>query len=361
MARIIDVVDHTNVMDDEFTYREPQRGSGDFRMGSQVIVGESQVAVFIRSGEALDELKTGRHTLSTANIPLLAGLIGMATSGRTPFTADLYFINLKDMPQVAWGTNPPIPLETPGKGMGAVLLSTHGTMGLRISAPGRFLKKFGVGKPITRLGDIKNALQTKLLGELTVLLMGSGVSSVPAANGFLGDLESGVLVKLSQAFEEEYGIQITSLDANPFQAKQASPDELMNYVDIAVWERVKRMQVAEIAAGNEGLTGSIAGAGVGLGVGQMVGGAVNPQQQMMMQQQQMMMQQMMQQMMQNQAGAGQTPAVEASSSATATPQSREEIAAFLDQLDVKLMNGELTEEMYKRMHDKWQAKLDGLG
>ncbi|MCA9903741.1 MAG: SPFH domain-containing protein, partial [Anaerolineae bacterium] len=108
MPRIIDVIDHVNVLDDELAYREPQEGSGDWRMGSQVIVGESQAAVFVRGGEALDVLGPGRHTLSTANLPILSGLIGLATSGRTPFTADLYFVNLKDMPQVGWGTNPPI-------------------------------------------------------------------------------------------------------------------------------------------------------------------------------------------------------------------------------------------------------------
>ena len=56
MARIIDVIDHVNVADDELTYREPQGGSGDWRLGSQVIVGESQAAVFVRGGEALDVL-----------------------------------------------------------------------------------------------------------------------------------------------------------------------------------------------------------------------------------------------------------------------------------------------------------------
>ena len=48
MPRLIDVVDHTNVGTEEFAWREPQEGSGDFRMGSQVIVGESQAAVFVR-------------------------------------------------------------------------------------------------------------------------------------------------------------------------------------------------------------------------------------------------------------------------------------------------------------------------
>jgi membrane protease subunit (stomatin/prohibitin family) len=360
--RIIDVIDHTNVMDDEFTYREPQAGSGDWRFGSQVIVGESQVAVFVRKGEALDALGTGRHTLSTANLPILAGLIGMATSGRTPFTADLYFINLKDMPQIGWGTNPPIPLETPGKGMGAVLLSTHGTMNISMADPMRFLKKFGVGKPVTRVGDIKNAIQTKLLGELTVLLMGSGVQSVPAANGFLGDLEGAVLAKLSEQFENEFGVRVTSVDANPFRAQQASIDELMNYVSLENYERIKRLQIAETAAGNEGMAGGLAGAGVGLGVGQQIGAAMNPgaseaqaQQQMM---QNMMMQQMMQ-MMQNQQ-QGNQPQQQAPAATTAAPQTRAEVQAMIDALDMRFANGEISEAAYNKLVEKWQQKLDGM-
>ena len=365
MPRIIDVIDHTNVMDDEFTYREPQQGSGDWRFGSQVIVGESQVAVFVRAGEALDALHTGRHTLSVANLPILSNIIGLATSGRTPFTADLYFINLKDMPQIGWGTNPPIPLETPGKGMGAVLLSTHGTLNISVSDPMRFLKKFGIGKPIMRVGDIKNAIQTKLLGELTVLLMGSGVQSVPQANGFLGDLEGAVLAKLSQEFEDEFGVQIKSVDANPFRAQQASADELMNYVSLENYERIKRLQIAETAAGNEGLGGGLAGAGVGFGVGQNIGAAMNPgaaeaanQQQMM---QNMMMQQMMQMMNNMQGGNQQQQPAAQAPAASGAPTTREEIQAAIDALDMRLMNGEISEDIYNRLMGKWQTRLDDLG
>src|SRR5258706_2249473 len=115
MARIIDVVSHPNVMEDELIWREPQAGNGDFRMGSQVIVQESQAAVFVRQGQALDVLGPGSHSLSTGNIPILAGLIGMVTDGRTPFTADVYFINFKDMAPVGWGTNSPIQIDTPGR------------------------------------------------------------------------------------------------------------------------------------------------------------------------------------------------------------------------------------------------------
>src|SRR5262245_20205975 len=182
MARIIDVIDHTNVADNELAYREPQEGSGDWRMGSQVIVGESQAAVFVRGGQALDTLGPGRHTLSTANIPILAGLIGLATSGRTPFTADLYFVNRKDMPQVRWGTNTPIVMETPNKGLGAVLLITHGVIDIGVDDPMLFVKQYAVGKSIVTMEDLRDRIQALLLGEISALILASGAQSIPDAN-----------------------------------------------------------------------------------------------------------------------------------------------------------------------------------
>ena len=361
MPRIIDVVDHVNVMDDELCYREPQGGGGDFRMGSQVIVQESQAAVFVRQGEIMDDLAAGRHTLSTANLPLLSSAIGFVTSGRNPFTVDLYFVNLKDMPQVPWGTNPPIVLETPGKGVGVVLLITHGVIDIGISDAKRFVKQYGVGKPITRLGDVRDRIQSMLLGELATLLSKSGAQSIMDANGLLQDLEGAALAQLNEQFDA-IGMRIKAFEANPFTAKEVSTEELRNYVDFDTWERIRRLEVAQSAASNTGMGGGLAGAGVGLGVGQQIGATMNPDAAAMQQQQQMMMMQMMQQMMNQQQGQ-EAPAQPAAQqpAATATPQTAEEIRAYLDQLDVKLGAGEISENIYNKLYEKWEARLKELG
>ena len=360
MPRIIDVIDHVNVMDDELAYREPQQGSGDWRMGSQVIVGESQAAVFVRSGEVLDVLRSGKHTLSTMNLPLLSGLIGLATSGRTPFTADLYFVNLKDMPQVGWGTNPPIVLETPGKGLGVALLVTHGVIDIGVDDPVRFVKQYAVGKPITRLESIRDRIQAMLLGEISSLLMKSGAQSIPDANRILGELEGAALAVLNEQFQA-LGLRIKAFEAKPFTAKQVTEDELRDYVSLEQWERVKRLSIAQTAAGNTGAGGTLASAGVGLGVGQQMGAALNPEaaalQQQLQQQQMMMQQMMMQQMMQNQQSGGQPGSAQA---APQTPQTKEQILAMIDSLDMKLANGEISEENYNRLVAKWQERLSQL-
>jgi membrane protease subunit (stomatin/prohibitin family) len=114
MARVLDIIEHPNVGGEELAYREPQSGSGDFRIGSQVIVRENQAAVFVRDGHALDVFGAGMHTIATANIPLLVDLVGKVFSNQTPFKAEVYFVNLADFPQVGWGTSQPLVLETPG-------------------------------------------------------------------------------------------------------------------------------------------------------------------------------------------------------------------------------------------------------
>src|SRR5579859_6531305 len=340
MARIIDVVSHPNVMDDELVWREPQGGNGDFRMGSQVIVQESQAAVFVRQGQALDVLGPGSHSLSTGNIPILAGLVGMVTNGKTPFTAEVYFINLRDLPQVPWGTNPPIQMDTPGRSPGFALLITHGVVDIGIDEPVRFLKQYAVGRPSLRLADLRDRIQTMLLGELAKLLSTQQITGIQAANALLANLEAGAATELASEFNA-LGMHIKSFHTSPFQAKDLTPEDIVKYGgDISTYERAKRLDVAQSAASNPGMAGGLAGAGLGLGIGQSLGAQMNPEQEQMqqqLQQQQMMMNQMMMQMMQqnqqHQQPQAPADAPHPAAAAPANPQTKEEVQALLDNLD----------------------------
>jgi membrane protease subunit (stomatin/prohibitin family) len=365
MPRIIDVVSHPNVMEDELTYREPQGGNGDFRMGSQLIVQESQVGIFVRQGQVLDELGPGSHTLNTGNIPLLAGLINMLiTSGKTPFTAEVYFVNMRDLPQVQWGTNPPIYMETPGRGPGFMLLRNRGVVDIGVDDPGRFLKQYGIGRPILRLGDIRERIQTVLLGEITQLISKEKIDNVQAANTLISDLEAGALAMLNTEFQA-LGMRIKSFQAGTFDIKDITPEDIVKYGgDATTFERMARLDIAKTAAGNEGLGGALAGAGVGLGVGQSLGAQMNPEAaalQQQLAQQQLMMQQLMMQMMQNQQGGQGGQAAAPAAGTPANPTTREGVQALLDTLDAQLASGALSEAVYNRLVAKWEARLKELG
>jgi membrane protease subunit (stomatin/prohibitin family) len=139
MARIFDVVEYPDEMRDEIVHRFPESGAGDFRIGSQVIVREAQAAVFFRDGKALDTFGPGRHTISTANIPFLIDLIGKAFNDRSPFTAEVYFVSMREYPNEKWGTPQPIIVRNPGMGLGVALLQGYGTYSFQVGDPQQFV------------------------------------------------------------------------------------------------------------------------------------------------------------------------------------------------------------------------------
>lgn len=145
MARILDVIEYADTSTDEIVHRIPERGAGDFRIGSQVIVREGQAAVFFRDGKALDTFGPGRHTITTANIPLLVNVVQKVFSGSTPFTAECYFVTTRDFLDQRWGTPEPIFLRDEVLRM--VRVRAHGTYNMAVSEPQLF-----VGQVVERAG-----------------------------------------------------------------------------------------------------------------------------------------------------------------------------------------------------------------
>ena len=96
MPRVIDVIEAPNQGANELVVRLPEVGSGDFRLGSQVIVRESQNAIFYRDGKSLDMFGPGRHTITTANLPLISNVRSFFTRGNKVFTAEVYFVNMRE-------------------------------------------------------------------------------------------------------------------------------------------------------------------------------------------------------------------------------------------------------------------------
>ncbi len=162
MARIFDVIEYPNEMRDEIVHRFPESGSGDFRIGSQVIVREAQAAVFFRDGKALDVFRGGRHTITTANIPYLIDLIGKAFNERTPFTAEVYFVSLREFADQKWGTPQPIIVRNPGMALGVALLQGFGTYSFVVSDPQQFVTQVVGVSGIYRTGDIQARLRAML-------------------------------------------------------------------------------------------------------------------------------------------------------------------------------------------------------
>jgi membrane protease subunit (stomatin/prohibitin family) len=340
MARIFDIVQHPDVGREELAYREPQSGSGDFRIGSQVIVRENQAAVFVRGGKALDVLGAGTHTITTANVPLLVDLIGKAFSNQTPFTAEVYFINLQDFPQVGWGTTQPLALETPGKGLGWLLLQGHGVMDIKVSEPQRFASQYAIGKALVPLSDLKDRLLTMVLGELQDIIATHAPGDLMGLNRMISEIEATTLAQLRDKFEA-VGLTLKAFEMKPLSAARTTAEDLRNMglLDLATYQGLQAADALRDAARQEGgAAGTGVGLGAGLGMGQMMAGMFGQQGQQQPQQ-----------------------AAEQGSAAPSAPTTKAEIQALLDSLDMRLANGEISEAAYERLVAKWQARLDEMG
>ena len=99
---------------DVLVWKAPQE---DFNTKSQLIVHESQEAIFFKDGQALDLFGAGRHTLNTQNIPLLGKLINLPFGGESPFHCEVFFINKAHSMDVRWGTGNRIPIQDPVYGV----------------------------------------------------------------------------------------------------------------------------------------------------------------------------------------------------------------------------------------------------
>ena len=289
MARIIDVIEVPNQQRDEMVRRLPEYGAGDFRFGSQVIVREFQQAVFYRDGKALDTFGPGRHTITTANAPILSNLIGMATSGRTPFTAEVYFVSMREFLDQKWGTAEPIPLRDTD--LGLVRLRAYGTFSIQVEDPALFVNKVVGAQGIYQTPQITRFLRGIVVAKLTDLLgeLGKGLFDLPALYDEIG---AGAKAKVQDDFSN-VGIQLKTLYVNsisPTEETAKAIDERASMGAIGDMQKYLQYQTAlgirdAAQAGGEG--GSMTGAGVGMGAGlgmgavmaQTMGQAVSSQQQ----------------------------------------------------------------------------------
>lgn len=270
MARIFDVVEYPSEMADEIVHRFPEVGVADLRMGSQVIVREAQRAVFFRDGQALDSFGPGRHTITTANVPILTGLLGTAFGNRTPFTAEVYYVSMKEFVDRKWGTPQPIIVRNPGMGLGVALLQGYGSYSFQVMDPQQFVTQICGAQNIFRTSDIENRLRMMLLSKLTDLLAETAAKhSVVEMIALTEELGSGVRAKAVDDFAA-VGLTLKSFYIGNLKPSETSVDELrgMGMLDMQTYTQLQAADALRDAAknpsGGAGLTAGI-GAGVGLG------------------------------------------------------------------------------------------------
>jgi membrane protease subunit (stomatin/prohibitin family) len=270
---LIDVIELPDQRADDLVTRVPEQGAGQFTMGSQLIVREGQAAVFFRDGKALDVFGPGRYTISTNNLPILGGLSGVFFGGRTPFTAEVYFVSTREFNDLKWGTSQPLVFRDAEFGM--VRLRAYGTYAMRVANPGLFVQQVVGARGAYTTGQIEDYLRSIIVTEFNDMLGSVNVSLLDLP-GQLSDISGAMRNSLGDSFQR-LGLDLTNFQV----AAITPPDEVQKRIDertgMAILgdpQRYLQFETAK-ALGNAGDGSPALGAaqsglelGAGLGLGQ---------------------------------------------------------------------------------------------
>ncbi len=277
MTRIIDLIEYPDEMRDEIVHRFPEHGQGSYRIGSQLVVRESQTAVFFRDGLALDVFGPGRHTLVTYNIPLLIDKIGKLFNDRTPFPAEVYFVSMREFSDRKWGTPQPIIVRNPNMGLGVALLQGFGTYGFQVKDPQQFVTQIVGQQGVFRTQDIESRLRSILLSKLQDLLGETAAKhSVPELIGLTEELSAGVRAKSQDDFAA-VGLALKVFYVENLKPSSKSAEELraMGMLDMQTYTQLQAADAMRDAAQNPaGGAGLTAGIGAGMGIGNVLAGSL---------------------------------------------------------------------------------------
>lgn len=268
----------------------------DFNSKSQLIVNESQEALFYKEGQALDLFGPGRHTLSTSNLPLLRKVVGALFGGNTPYPCDVFFINKVCVMDIMWGTDSPIALEDP-KYQLLINVRANGSMALYVEDSRRFvvnvvgqLPEYGVDSVKKA---IKGAVMSVIKNSIATAIASEGISILEVTTHLLelGEKCLGLVNKELEFFglklKKFYINSISCPDEDLKELKEMKSKATAMVIEAGAKAKSREIQgydyrterqfdVLDKAASNTGgAAGAFVGAGVGLGVGVGVGTAVS--------------------------------------------------------------------------------------
>lgn len=187
--------------------RWPRRGAAAVRLGSQLVVEEGQQAVFLRDGEALDTFGPGRHTLTTANLPLLTRHLGLAEESDDPFQAAVALVATRTYEDFKWGTREPMVYRDPE--LGVVPLRAFGEFATRVADARQFTREVVEARETCTADGLEAHLKEVIVARLTELL-GEGAGSIFELPLIHDDLVAALQRRVGDTFGG-YGLELVGL------------------------------------------------------------------------------------------------------------------------------------------------------
>jgi membrane protease subunit (stomatin/prohibitin family) len=266
-GELIDIIEWTDDSNDTMVYRFERYGN-EIKYGAQLVVRESQAAVFINEGKLADVFLPGQYTLETQNLPILSTLKGWKYGFHSPFKAEVYFVSTRRFTDLKWGTRNPIMLRDAE--FGPVRLRAFGTYCMRVKDPATFIREIVGTDGHFTTAEVTDQLRNMIITRFTDLL---GESKIPILDlaGNYDELSQFSCDKLGPELEP-YGLELTKLLVENISLPQAVEEALDKRSSMGVVGNLNAYTQFQAANAMEDVAnnpsgGGMAGGGMGMGMG----------------------------------------------------------------------------------------------
>jgi excisionase family DNA binding protein len=203
-SQLIEIIEWTDDSRETLSYRFPDQDK-EIKRGAKLIVRESQAAQFVYLGQFGDLFRPGRHTLTTANIPLLTRLQGWKYGFESPFKADVYFVTTRLFTGNKWGTSNPVMVRD--QDFGVIRWRAFGTYDFRIVDVPRFLKEVAGTDDHFQLPEFSDTMRSRVVSVFTQALATSKIPALDIASRYR-ELGDALLPLINAPLKETYGLEI---------------------------------------------------------------------------------------------------------------------------------------------------------
>jgi membrane protease subunit (stomatin/prohibitin family) len=203
--------------------RLPENGSGEIKYGAQLTVRESQAAVFFYQGKAVGVFGPGRHTLKTANIPILTKIASLPWAMKSPLRAEVYFANLKIFTNLKWGTRDPVAFKD--SELGLIRLRAFGVFNVQVVQPVLFINTMVGTQGLFATEEIEEYLNRVIVSRFNDY-MGECIDSILNLPARYDELSDGLSKRLAEDFGH-FGLRLTQLYMNAI----TPPPEVQKAID----------------------------------------------------------------------------------------------------------------------------------
>jgi len=247
----------------ELVHRLPEEGSGEIKYGAQLTLRESQAGVFFYKGKAVGVFGPGRHTLKTANIPLLTKIASLPWGMKSPLRAEMYFVNLKVFTNLKWGTRDPVAFKD--SELGLIRLRAFGVFNLQVVQPVLFINRLVGTQGIYNTTEIEEYLNRVIVSRFNDF-MGETIDSILNLPSKYDELSEGLAKRLHEDFSH-FGINLPHLYINAI----TPPPEVQQAIDdrsrMGVFDDMNKLMQMKAAMAMEKASEAEGGSGMGMGTG----------------------------------------------------------------------------------------------